>query len=361
MSIVQEFADGSLRISRGATAGSPNAYVGSTPDVLLAGRGDAVIVGDDSPRSRDRRHAAAYAADARYLRAAQIRARLAQPMPWDPGRSARFSSFPHVRAAADLFENEVCVRRVLRHELDQMRFDEELAELEDLQERRARVADRRRAAMDDPLLASSPMYRRYLDRQRAAATPARDSSRNVRALAPTTKVRRSFAAGVRSVRADGQVRLVGHAAIYDSLSEDLGGWREKLSPGCFDDCLRGQISPVFALWQHDPNFVIASTSDQSLKLSTDRRGLVCDISPMDTQMVRDMVVKPIQDGKVTSMSFAFDVADAEWTYENGMDIRVVKRVGRLYDVSPVCSPAYMGTDISARGALLPWQRAHIGA
>jgi len=149
--------------------------------------------------------------------------------------------------------------------------------------------------------------------------------------------------------ADSGSRLVGHAAIFNSLSEDLGGFRERVRPGAFTRSL-SQISadrPVYALWNHDSNFVIASTNDGSLRLSEDERGLLADFEPIDTQIIRDLVVKPIRDGKVNKMSFAFEIQGEKWTTEDSTEVRDVLDAD-LYDVSPVVFPAYPTTDISAR-------------
>ena len=161
-----------------------------------------------------------------------------------------------------------------------------------------------------------------------------------------THVQRSFAADLRA--SHGGATLEGHAAVFNSLSEDFGGWRERIAPGAFDTVIDAE--DIYALWNHDPNFIIASTADKTLRLSQDGTGLLAEMDPMDTQTIRDLVVTPIRQGKVRKMSFAFDipVGGDEWVIEEGVDIRVIRRVGRLYDVSPVTYPAYPGTDISAR-------------
>ena len=46
-------------------------------------------------------------------------------------------------------------------------------------------------------------------------------------------------------------------------------------------------------------------------------------------------------GDITQSSFAFTVADDDWTTdEDGNNIRTIKKIERLYDVSPVTYPAY---------------------
>ena len=46
-------------------------------------------------------------------------------------------------------------------------------------------------------------------------------------------------------------------------------------------------------------------------------------------------------GDITQSSFAFTVKEDDWsTDENGNNIRTIKKIDRLYDVSPVTYPAY---------------------
>lgn len=150
-------------------------------------------------------------------------------------------------------------------------------------------------------------------------------------------------------RSNGLPRLVGHAAVFNQLSNVLSGYfRERILRGAFTRTLR-KGDPVYCLLNHNPDICIASTNDGSLKLSEDSIGLLAEIEPMDTPTIRDLVVKPIQEGKLNKMSFAFDVPDGGdlWSYELGAAVRSV-RDANLYDVAPVAFPAYPGTDISAR-------------
>ena len=47
------------------------------------------------------------------------------------------------------------------------------------------------------------------------------------------------------------------------------------------------------------------------------------------------------------MSIGFVVQDDEWSTENGIDTRELKKV-QLFDVSPVTYPAYTATDVGVR-------------
>jgi hypothetical protein len=149
-------------------------------------------------------------------------------------------------------------------------------------------------------------------------------------------------------REGGERRLVGHAAVFNSLSEDLGGFREQILPGAFAEAIT--TDDVRALFNHDPNFVLGRNRSKTLRMSEDARGLAIEIILPDTPTVNDLVVAPIERGDVSQMSFAFAAKPGgqDWAKDDeGRVIRTLKKV-RLFDVSPVTYPAYQQTDIAVR-------------
>jgi hypothetical protein len=156
-------------------------------------------------------------------------------------------------------------------------------------------------------------------------------------------------------RRDGEpAKIVGHAAIFDSLSEDLGGFRERVAAGAFAEAITKD--DVRALFNHDPNFIIGRNRSGTLKLAEDTRGLAIEITPPANQTINDLVVAPIERGDVSQMSFGFTVRPGgqDWAKDDeGRTVRTLKRV-RLFDVSPVVFPAYTATDVAMR-AMRAWQ------
>ena len=155
-------------------------------------------------------------------------------------------------------------------------------------------------------------------------------------------------------------RIRGYAALFNSLSEDLGGFREVLLPGAFRDALAA--SDVRALVNHDPNLVLGRNKSGTLTMNEDGTGLYVEVTPPDTQAARDLV-ELMKRGDVSQMSFAFRVAkeDQNWTRNSTEPwLRTIKRVSALYDVSVVTYPAYPATSAAVR-ALEDVQKADADA
>jgi HK97 family phage prohead protease len=144
---------------------------------------------------------------------------------------------------------------------------------------------------------------------------------------------------------DGKATLVGLAAVFDSLSENLGGFREQIQPGAFDDA---DMSDVRGLFNHDANFVLGRTRSDTLELDITSKGLRFEIDLPDTQTIRDLVLGPIQRGDVDQASFGFIVAPGGASFdenEEGVLIRTITKFARIFDVSPVTFPAFQDTAV----------------
>ncbi|MES9985633.1 MAG: HK97 family phage prohead protease [Candidatus Thiodiazotropha sp. 6PLUC6] len=144
---------------------------------------------------------------------------------------------------------------------------------------------------------------------------------------------------------DGESRITGYAAIFNTLSENLGGFREQIRSGAFDSVLTNDVR---ALFNHDPSLILGRTTAGTLSLDSDGTGLRYRIEPPDTQAARDLI-KSIQRGDVTQSSFAFQVDDDRWEEDDdGRLIRTIIAIKRLYDISPVTYPAYPDTTVASR-------------
>lgn len=158
--------------------------------------------------------------------------------------------------------------------------------------------------------------------------------------------RRNFS--VKELRAitddDGLRHITGYAAVFNTLSEDLGGFREKIDPGAFSKTIKSD--DVRALRNHNDDYVLGRNRSGTLKLSEDQRGLAIDILPPDAQWARDLMVS-IERGDVDQMSFGFRTISDRWEMKDEEEIRTLEEV-RLFDVSPVTFPAYPDTSVALR-------------
>jgi hypothetical protein len=148
---------------------------------------------------------------------------------------------------------------------------------------------------------------------------------------------------LRAEEGDGQRSIVGYAAVFNSLSEDLGGFRERIAPGAFAGAADADVR---ALFNHDPNLVLGRSTAGTLTLGEDEVGLKIRITPPDTQYARD-VMALIERGDVSQMSFGFRTVKDDWEQGDGGTIRTLQQVS-LYDVSPVTFPAYPATHVQMR-------------
>lgn len=161
---------------------------------------------------------------------------------------------------------------------------------------------------------------------------------------------------LRAMTDDGAPRISGYAAMFNSLSDDLGGFVEQIAPGAFSGSL--ETDDQRALWNHDTNHVLGRRSAGTLELHEDENGLAFTIYPPNTQAGRD-ALELVRRGDVKEMSFAFTVEspeDEDWKTTQRQLTRTLRRV-RLYEVSPVAFPAYPQTSAAVRSRVEDFNRA----
>ena len=143
--------------------------------------------------------------------------------------------------------------------------------------------------------------------------------------------------------------IEGYAIVFNSLSNDLGGFREIIEQGAITDELI-KNSDILCLMNHDIKKGVLARSYQgrgSLKLDIDEHGLHYSFEAPKTAL-GDEVLEGIRRGDITKCSFAFVCGEDNWTKdENGEYIRHVKKIKNLYDVSLVYHPAYEETEVKA--------------
>lgn len=152
-----------------------------------------------------------------------------------------------------------------------------------------------------------------------------------------------------------QTHLQGYALTFDSLSEDLGYFREIIRKGALDECL---MDNVVLNINHDMSKPLARNSKTSglgaLTLTVDEKGLFFDAVPTDTTYSKDLVAN-MSAGIIDKCSFAFrlDYSDKEaqtWDWDTGnrgYDLRTINKIKEIFDVSIVTNPAYESTSCTS--------------
>jgi HK97 family phage prohead protease len=152
---------------------------------------------------------------------------------------------------------------------------------------------------------------------------------------------------VRSNEAEG--KIVGYAAVFDSESENLGGFREVIRRTAFDRAIREKHDAV-ARAHHKSEFLLGRVSNGTLALVVDEVGLRYEVQMPNTTAGRD-TMEYVKRGDIKHSSFAFMVPKGGDVWEkrssDGLALREVIDVD-LVDVAPVIGPAYEATVVSAR-------------
>ena len=143
-----------------------------------------------------------------------------------------------------------------------------------------------------------------------------------------------------------KLTLRGYAAVFDLLSEDRGGYNIRIKPGAFAAVLAAGPD-CRVLLNHDPNCVLGRTTNGTLRLSEDARGLFCEIDLPDTTLGRD-TAENVRCGNISQMSFSCRVDNPSWLMENKREICEFTEISRLLDVSPVTYSAFEQTSIGMR-------------
>ena len=116
-------------------------------------------------------------------------------------------------------------------------------------------------------------------------------------------------------------------------------YSERIEPTAFDGADMSDV--VFRVDHEGP--VYARTSAGTVSLWVDEHGLGQRTDLSKTQRARELYAD-IEAGNYPQMSFAFTVAEDH--YDSETHTRIVDRVAKVFDVSPVSFPANPGTELS---------------
>ena len=153
---------------------------------------------------------------------------------------------------------------------------------------------------------------------------------------------------IRMINKNGEPVIGGLAAVFNSLSEDLGGFREQIAPGAFRAAL--DVSDPRCLFNHEASMVLGRVSSGTLRLNENDKGLEFECDIPGTSYAKDLMTC-MKRGDIDQCSFGFSVDEGgdSWNKDsNGKWIRTINKVAKLYDVSLVTFPAYPSTECALR-------------
>ena len=137
--------------------------------------------------------------------------------------------------------------------------------------------------------------------------------------------------------------FTGYASVFNSPSEDLGGFIEYVAPGAFKRSLQSR-NEIKLLWNHDSGEPLASLRGGTMQLVEDERGLKVTATLPQTTRGKD-VAELLRTKVIDSMSFGFNVIKDSWSSDGRT--RTLESV-RLSEVSIVSFPAYSKTTATVR-------------
>jgi len=159
----------------------------------------------------------------------------------------------------------------------------------------------------------------------------------------------------RAFEEDGKKYLEGYASVFNQKSKliyERGKYfHEIIDPKAFDKVLADENLDVKLTFNHARDKLIARTISNTLQLSVDDKGLLFRAELPNVSYAND-IYELVLRGDLFENSFGFAVNEStgvEWTKDNeGNNVRTVRNISNLIDVSVVTDAAFENTSISAR-------------
>jgi len=151
-------------------------------------------------------------------------------------------------------------------------------------------------------------------------------------------------------------KIIGRPVVYNSPSQDLGGFVEVISAGAFGDSVNNDIR---ALVEHDNKLILGRTAAGTMTISEDNEGLLVEIDPPNIQAARDLMTS-IERRDISGMSFGFTVnaEGAQWDFDQTPALRTVTSAN-LLEVTITGMPAYKATNVEVAMRSLEQQQKSV--
>jgi HK97 family phage prohead protease len=166
-------------------------------------------------------------------------------------------------------------------------------------------------------------------------------------------------------RDDGRPQIVGMAPPWNKWSVDLGGFKERFMPGAFRKWLdRSPNDPrgaadVVAKYNHMDSAVLGRTTNGTLQIQENEKGLVFRATPPVGTPTTAEVLPLIREGYIFGSSFAFSLPDPRgetWDEDPAGNVTRTITDAAIFDVSPVTHAAYPNSSVGLR-SLSAWREA----
>jgi HK97 family phage prohead protease len=144
-------------------------------------------------------------------------------------------------------------------------------------------------------------------------------------------------------------RTVEGVSSVMGVEYDMGWYKEIIHEGAFDEAIKN--SDIRALFNHDPNYILARTKSGTLEVSISNKNFNYRFESPQTTYGDDLLVS-LERGDIAESSFAFVIHRQRWEeIQEGDDwyyIRHIEEIEIIYDVGPVTYPANPDTSAAKR-------------
>lgn len=153
---------------------------------------------------------------------------------------------------------------------------------------------------------------------------------------------------IRAVELEGGTyQIPGKGIVFNQRSQKLGFFVEIIDPRALDGA---DMDDIVATFNHDMNYVLGRSTNKTLSFNITNDSLDYVITPPNEPIIRQLVIAPIVRRDVTGSSFMFGVAEKGDDWEeraDGLIIRYVRKIEKVYEFGPVTMPAYTQTTTDA--------------
>jgi len=164
--------------------------------------------------------------------------------------------------------------------------------------------------------------------------------------------RRFFKSQIEARAKNGKKVISGYAAVFGAPSDPLLGFKERCVYGMFARALAEKQDVKF-LVNHNPDLLLARSTNNTLRLSEDSYGLNFDCDIPDTTLGAD-TFELIRTGIMSACSFSFIPRKQRWVSDDGGDAKTRELLDvDLMDCSSVTYPCYAATAVSTKSFLFP--------